>query len=81
MDVIISVLFYFVYMICECIEKVLNLKLVIIVGVGFDYVDLVVVSEYNIGVVEVIGSNIVSVVEYVVMDLLIFFRNYEEGYC
>lgn len=81
MDVIISVLFYFVYMICECIEKVLNLKLVIIVGVGSDYVDLVVVSEYNIGVVEVIGSNIVSVVEYVVMDLLIFFRNYEEGYC
>ncbi|WP_285835023.1 NAD(P)-dependent oxidoreductase, partial [Staphylococcus aureus] len=63
-----------------CIEKAANLRLSITAGVGSDHVDLAAASEHNIGVVEVTGSNTVSVAEHVVMDLLILLRNYEEGH-
>ena len=55
------------------------MKLAITAGVGSDHVDLAA-SEHNIGVVEVTGSNTVSVAEHAVMDLLILLRNYEEGH-
>ncbi len=80
MDVIISAPFYPAYMTRERIEKAPNLKLAITAGVGFDHVDLAAASEHNIGVVEVTGSNTVSVAEHAVMDLLILLRNYEEGH-
>ena len=80
MDVIISAPFYPAYMTRERIEKASNLKLAITAGVGSDHVDLAAASEHNIGVVEVTGSNTVSVAEHAVMDLLILLRNYEEGH-
>ncbi|EOD4719884.1 NAD-dependent formate dehydrogenase [Staphylococcus aureus] len=80
MDVIISAPFYPAYMTRERIEKAPNLKLAITAGVGSDHVDLAAASEHNIGVVEVTGSNTVSVAEHAVMDLLILLRNYEEGH-
>ncbi|CAA4076200.1 Formate dehydrogenase [Staphylococcus aureus] len=80
MDVIISAPFYPAYMTRERIEKAPNLKLAITAGVGSDHVDLAAGSEQNIGVVEVTGSNTVSVAEHAVMDLLILLRNYEEGH-
>ncbi len=80
MDVIISAPFYPAYMTRERIRKAPNLKLAITAGVGSDHVDLAAASEHNIGVVEVTGSNTVSVAEHAVMDLLILLRNYEEGH-
>ncbi|MBU5864860.1 NAD-dependent formate dehydrogenase, partial [Vibrio cholerae O1] len=64
MDVIISAPFYPAYMTRERIEKASNLKLAITAGVGSDHVDLAAASEHNIGVVEVTGSNTVSVAEH-----------------
>ncbi|HCW36576.1 MAG TPA: formate dehydrogenase, partial [Staphylococcus sp.] len=80
MDVVISAPFYPAYMTKERIEKAPNLKLAITAGVGSDHVDLQAASEHNISVVEVTGSNTVSVAEHAVMDLLILLRNYEEGH-
>ncbi|MBF7018088.1 NAD-dependent formate dehydrogenase [Staphylococcus durrellii] len=80
MDVVISAPFYPAYMTRERIEKAPNLKLAITAGVGSDHVDLQAASEHNVGVVEVTGSNTVSVAEHAVMDLLILLRNYEEGH-
>lgn len=80
MDIVISAPFYPAYMTKERIEKAPNLKLAITAGVGSDHVDLQAASEHNIGVVEVTGSNTISVAEHAVMDLLILLRNYEEGH-
>ena len=80
MDIVISAPFYPAYMTKERIEKAPNLKLAITAGVGSDHVDLKAASENNVGVVEVTGSNTVSVAEHAVMDLLILLRNYEEGH-
>ncbi|MCT1926801.1 NAD-dependent formate dehydrogenase [Staphylococcus pasteuri] len=80
MDIVISAPFYPAYMTKERLEKAPNLKLAITAGVGSDHVDLKAASENNVGVVEVTGSNTVSVAEHAVMDLLILLRNYEEGH-
>ena len=80
MEVVISAPFYPAYMTKERIEKAPNLKLAITAGVGSDHVDLDAASKHNISVVEVTGSNTVSVAEHAVMDLLILLRNYEEGH-
>lgn len=80
MEIVISAPFYPAYMTKERLEKAPNLKLAITAGVGSDHVDLAAASENNVGVVEVTGSNTVSVAEHAVMDLLILLRNYEEGH-
>lgn len=80
MEVVISAPFYPAYMTKERIEKAPNLKLAITAGVGSDHVDLDAASQHNISVVEVTGSNTVSVAEHAVMDSLILLRNYEEGH-
>ncbi|WP_213406177.1 NAD-dependent formate dehydrogenase [Staphylococcus pasteuri] len=80
MDIVISAPFYPAYMTKERLEKAPNLKLAITAGVGSNHVDLKAASENNVGVVEVTGSNTVSVAEHAVMDLLILLRNYEEGH-
>lgn len=79
-DVIISAPFYPAYVMDEQIEKAPNLKLAITAGVGSDHVDLELASKNNIDVVEVTGSNTVSVAEHAVMDILILLRNYLEGH-
>ncbi len=80
MDIIISAPFYPAYMSKERIEKAPNLKLAITAGVGSDHVDLEAASQHDVGVVEVTGSNTVSVAEHAVMDLLIVLRNFMEGH-
>ncbi len=77
MDVIISAPFYPAYMTRERID--INLKLAITAGVGSDHVDLAAASEHNIGVVEVTGSNTVSVATCG-YGFIIYSRNYEEGH-
>ena len=80
MDIVISAPFYPAYMSKERIEKAPNLKLAITAGVGSDHVDLEAASQHDVGVVEVTGSNTVSVAEHAVMDLLIVLRNFMEGH-
>lgn len=63
MEVVISAPFYPAYMTKERIEKAPNLKLAITAGVGSDHVDLDAASQHNISVVEVTGSNTVSVAD------------------
>ncbi|KAH9930647.1 uncharacterized protein B0H18DRAFT_992775 [Fomitopsis serialis] len=53
-----------------------NLKLCVTAGVGSDHVDLIAASEKNIDVLEVTGSNVTSVAEHVVMDILLLVRNF-----
>lgn len=80
MDIVITAPFYPAYMTKERIEKAPNLKLAITAGVGSDHVDLDAASKNDVGVVEVTGSNTVSVAEHAVMDLLIVLRNFMEGH-
>ncbi|MCU5746911.1 NAD-dependent formate dehydrogenase [Staphylococcus sp. SQ8-PEA] len=80
MNIVISAPFYPAYMTKERIEQAPNLKLAITAGVGSDHVDLDAASKHDVSVVEVTGSNTVSVAEHAVMDLLILLRNYEEGH-
>ena len=80
MDIVISAPFYPAYMTKERIEKAPNLKLAITAGVGSDHVDLDAASKNDVGVVEVTGSNTVSVAEHAVMDLIIVLRNFMEGH-
>lgn len=80
MDIVISAPFYPAYMTKERIEKAPNLKLAITADVGSDHVDLDAASKNDVGVVEVTGSNTVSVAEHAVMDLLIVLRNFMEGH-
>lgn len=80
MDIVISAPFYPAYMTKERIEKAPNLKLAITAGVGSDHVDLDAASKNDVGVVEVTGSNTISVAEHAVMDLLIVLRNFMEGH-
>ena len=58
------------------IKKAKNLKLCITAGVGSDHVDLNAAVEHGIQVLEVSGSNVVSVAEHVVMSILLLVRNF-----
>jgi formate dehydrogenase len=75
-DVLITTPFHPGYVTRETIEKAKNLKLCITAGVGSDHVDLDAANERKITVAEVSGSNVVSVAEHVVMQILILVRNF-----
>ena len=53
-----------------------NLKLCVTAGVGSDHIDLNAAAEKHIQVLEVTGSNVVSVAEHVVMSILLLVRNF-----
>lgn len=80
MDVIISSPFLPGYITQERIEKAKNLKVAITAGIGSDHVDIEAAAEHGVMVVEVTGSNNVSVAEQNVMETLLLLRNYEEGH-
>jgi formate dehydrogenase len=52
------------------------LKICITAGVGSDHIDLNAAVERGIEVLEVTGSNVVSVAEHVVMSILLLVRNF-----
>lgn len=64
----------------ERVQRSPNLKLAITAGVGSDHLDLEACAARNITVVEVTGSNVVSVAEHAVMQILILVRNFIGGY-
>src|SRR5699024_12457958 len=79
-DVIISSPILPAYVTKEGDEKAPQLKLAITAGVGSEHVDPEAAAKHNIQVVEVTGSNPVSVAEQVVMNMLILLRNFQEGH-
>ena len=79
-DVLIATPFWPAYIGRERIENAPNLKLLLTAGVGSDHFDLAAAAERSITVAEITGSNVVSVAEHVVMQILTLVRNYMPAY-
>lgn len=79
-DVLITTPFWPAYVTKERIEHAPKLKLVLTAGVGSDHVDLAAAAAHGITVAEITGSNVVSVAEHTVMQILTLVRNYLPAY-
>lgn len=79
-DVFICQPFWPGYITRERMSKAPKLKLLLTAGVGSDHFDLAAAAERNITVAEITGSNVVSVAEHVVMQVLTLVRNYMPAY-
>ncbi|PIL30593.1 hypothetical protein GSI_07294 [Ganoderma sinense ZZ0214-1] len=75
-EVLITTPFHPGYLTRELIAKAKNLKVCVTAGVGSDHIDLDAAVERDIQVLEVTGSNVVSVAEHVVMNILLLVRNF-----
>ncbi|NAZ82689.1 NAD-dependent formate dehydrogenase [Kineococcus sp. R8] len=75
-EVLITTPFWPVYASREVLEAAPGLKLILTAGVGSDHVDLRAAADRGILVAEQTGSNVVSVAEHAVMQLLALVRNY-----
>ncbi|KAJ4490576.1 NAD-dependent formate dehydrogenase [Lentinula aciculospora] len=75
-EVLITTPFHPGYLTRELIEKAKNLKICVTAGVGSDHIDLNAAVDHKIQVLEVTGSNVVSVAEHVVMNILALVRNF-----
>ncbi|HTT26142.1 MAG TPA: NAD-dependent formate dehydrogenase [Thermoplasmata archaeon] len=78
--VVIATPFWPAYITRERLAKAPNLKLLLTAGVGSDHFDLAAASERGLTVAEITGSNVVSVAEHVVMQILALVRNYIPAY-
>lgn len=79
-DVVIATPFWPAYITKERIEKAPKLKLLLTAGVGSDHFDLAAAAARKITVAEVTGSNVVSVAEHVIMQVLALVRNFVPAY-
>lgn len=79
-EVIIATPFWPAYITRERIDQAPNLRLLLTAGVGSDHFDLAAAAQRNITVAEITGSNVVSVAEHVVMQMLTLVRNYIPAY-
>jgi formate dehydrogenase len=79
-DVLITTPFWPAYVTAERLENARNLKLILTAGVGSDHIDLDAAERRGITVGEITGSNVVSVAEHNVMQLLALVRNYLPAY-
>ncbi|GAA3358180.1 NAD-dependent formate dehydrogenase [Saccharopolyspora gregorii] len=79
-DVFITTPFWPTYLSGDDLRRAPRLKLVLTAGVGSDHVDSDTAAELGITVAEVTGSNVVSVAEHAVMQLLTLVRNYIPAY-
>lgn len=75
-EVLITTPFWPVYLGRDRIEAAKELQLVITAGVGSDHVDSDAATERGITVAEVTGSNVVSVAEHNVLQILALVRNF-----
>jgi len=75
-EILITTPFHPGYLTADLISKAKNLKLCITAGVGSDHIDLNAAVGKKIQVLEVSGSNVVSVAEHVVMSILLLVRNF-----
>ena len=79
-DILIATPFWPAYITRERIEKAPNLRLLLTAGVGSDHFDLAAAAERSITVAEITGSNVVSVAEHIVMQILTLVRNFIPSY-
>jgi formate dehydrogenase len=79
-DVMIATPFWPAYITKERIEKAPKLKLLLTAGVGSDHFDLAAAAARKITVAEITGSNVVSVAEHAVMQVLALVRNFIPSY-
>ena len=75
-EIIITTPFFPAYITRERIARAPKLKLCVTAGVGLDHIDLDAANERKIDVIEVTGSNVVSVAEHVIMTMLVLVRNF-----
>ncbi|EJD02881.1 NAD-dependent formate dehydrogenase [Fomitiporia mediterranea MF3/22] len=75
-EVLITTPFHPGYLTREVMEKAKNLKICVTAGVGSDHIDLNTAVGKGVEVLEVTGSNVVSVAEHVVMSILLLVRNF-----
>ncbi|KAI0716311.1 NAD-dependent formate dehydrogenase [Earliella scabrosa] len=75
-EVLITTPFHPGYLTRELVDKAKNLKVCVTAGVGSDHIDLDAAVERGIQVLEVTGSNVVSVAEHVIMNILLLVRNF-----
>jgi formate dehydrogenase len=78
--VVIATPFWPAYITRERLAKMPNIQLLLTAGVGSDHFDLAAASERGLTVAEVTGSNVVSVAEHVIMQILALVRNYIPAY-
>jgi formate dehydrogenase len=78
--VFIATPFWPAYITRERLTKAPQLRLLLTAGVGSDHFDLAAAAERGITVAEITGSNVVSVAEHVIMQILALVRNYIPGY-
>lgn len=79
-EVLITTPFFPAYVTKERIARSPKLKLVLTAGVGSDHIDLAAAAARGITVAEITGSNVVSVAEHAVMQILTLVRDYFAGY-
>ncbi|KAJ3733506.1 NAD-dependent formate dehydrogenase [Lentinula guzmanii] len=75
-EVLITTPFHPGYLTRDLVEKAKNLKICVTAGVGSDHIDLNAAVDHKIQVLEVSGSNVVSVAEHVIMSILLLVRNF-----
>jgi formate dehydrogenase len=75
-EVLITTPFWPVYLDEDRVGKASNLKLVITAGIGSDHTDPETAEQHGITVAEVTGSNVVSVAEHNVLQILALVRNF-----
>ncbi len=79
-SVVIATPFWPAYITRERLAKMPQVKLLLTAGVGSDHFDLKAAAERGLTVAEVTGSNVVSVAEHVVMQVLALVRNFVPSY-
>ncbi|MCI4373842.1 MAG: NAD-dependent formate dehydrogenase, partial [Thermoplasmata archaeon] len=79
-DVLITTPFWPAYVTKERIAKAKKLRLILTAGVGSDHIDLAAAAAGGITVAEITGSNVVSVAEHTIMQILALVRNYLPAY-
>ncbi|KAF9233023.1 hypothetical protein BU15DRAFT_80572 [Melanogaster broomeanus] len=75
-EILITTPFHPGYLTADLFEKATKLKLCVTAGVGSDHIDLNAAVKKGVQVLEVSGSNVVSVAEHVVMSILLLVRNF-----
>ncbi len=79
-DVFVATPFWPTYLTKERLAKAPKLKLLLTAGVGSDHYDLAAAAERGLTVAEITGSNVVSVAEHAVMQILALVRNFLPAY-
>ncbi|WP_019549380.1 NAD-dependent formate dehydrogenase [Streptomyces sulphureus] len=79
-DVLITTPFWPAYMDDARFAEAPQLKLVITAGIGSDHIDRDAAKRHGVSVAEVTGSNVVSVAEHNVMQILLLVRDFLPGH-